>query len=321
MPPIIVWSPALKSTAAWRQMEFSASDTPCGDGCSRRHSPIERRRGGFDGVIILRTVRRLLISMAMFVTGIVVASTPHGGWNDDEVDVRRILLDFRTSVAGVDCDVGGNTSTTDDRCRCFSVGWSNVTSDPVCNWTGVSCGELHSYPNEMSTPPQPVNRSSHLGVSEVPLVSNVVNLSFSNCHLAGVLPASLSQLRTLRHLFLTSNNLAGILPSSWGAMQSLEGLYLSRNQVSGSIPPSWLCLTSLRRLFIMRNRLNGTLPFWGKYAAADWIPEVNQTLADLCDLERNETATYSFTAIRLADNDISGCLPDSWASSNVAAGH
>ena len=52
----------------------------------------------------------------------------------------------------------------------------------------------------------------------------------------GSIPPSLSRLKGLRRLNLTSNRLSGTIPNELGDMSGLQELYLSRNDLTGTIP-------------------------------------------------------------------------------------
>jgi Leucine-rich repeat (LRR) protein len=123
-----------------------------------------------------------------------------------------------------------------------------------CTWYGITCNADQSH------------------VTEIRMFGN---------NLAGTLPVTLNDLRSLRSLELTNNQLTGSIPSLAGltALQDffadnnrLEGtipsltelvalryFYASRNQLTGSIP-SLTELRALREFSVRNNRLTGTLP-------------------------------------------------------------
>jgi hypothetical protein len=83
---------------------------------------------------------------------------------------------------------------------------------------------------------------------------------------AGSIPPSLSRLKGLRSLNLSSNRLSGDIPTEVGQMPGLQELDLSRNDLSGSIPAGFENMTSMIELDVSDNNLDGQVPFRGVFA-------------------------------------------------------
>ncbi|RDX86471.1 Receptor-like protein 51, partial [Mucuna pruriens] len=92
------------------------------------------------------------------------------------------------------------------------------------------------------------------------LHSNLTHLDFSNNHLRGTIPPSITMLDSLQILNLSSNALAGEIPPSIGDLISLKNLSLASNSFSGSVPDSISALPDLLHLDLSSNQLNGTIP-------------------------------------------------------------
>lgn len=82
----------------------------------------------------------------------------------------------------------------------------------------------------------------------------------SNEGLAGQIPASFGELRSLQSLVITENGLTGEIPQSIGSLMKLRRLNLAGNSFTGRIPDTFGGLNNLVILDLSRNSLSGTLP-------------------------------------------------------------
>ncbi|KAK7245530.1 hypothetical protein RIF29_40376 [Crotalaria pallida] len=92
------------------------------------------------------------------------------------------------------------------------------------------------------------------------LHSKLTHIDFSNNHLKGNIPTSITILDTLQSLNLSSNSLSGEIPASTGDLISLQFLSLASNSFSGPIPDSISAIPGLVHLDLSSNQLNGSLP-------------------------------------------------------------
>ncbi|KAE9594525.1 hypothetical protein Lal_00001140 [Lupinus albus] len=90
--------------------------------------------------------------------------------------------------------------------------------------------------------------------------SNLTHIDFSDNHLKGNIPTSITILDTLQSLNLSSNSLSGEIPASIGDLISLKFLSLASNSFSGSIPDSISAISGLVHMDLSSNQLNGTIP-------------------------------------------------------------
>ncbi|MEP2937327.1 MAG: Two component regulator three Y domain protein [Gilvibacter sp.] len=111
----------------------------------------------------------------------------------------------------------------------WNTSW-DLTSD-VANWHGVT-----------------IQDSQVIGIS----------LLFNN--LTGTLPASLSDLTSLKTLELSFNNIEGFLPESLGNLSQLEILAINGNSLNGSLPTSLGQLSQLKQMHLSSNKLEGGIP-------------------------------------------------------------
>jgi hypothetical protein len=139
--------------------------------------------------------------------------------------------------------------------------------------------------------------------------NRVVGLNFSGGNqLLGSIPAELSQLDSLKWLFLSDNQLSGRIPSELGQLTNLENLSLAENQLSGSIPPELGQLTNLEALTLHTNELSGSIP-----------PELGQlTNLKSLALRRNQLSgsipselgqITKLEILSLSNNQLSGPIP------------
>ncbi len=88
----------------------------------------------------------------------------------------------------------------------------------------------------------------------------VVSISLLFNNLSGTLPASLSDLPSLKKLELSFNNIQGSLPQNIGSLTQLEVLAINGNALIGTIPSSIGQLTQLKQLHLSSNQLEGGIP-------------------------------------------------------------
>ncbi|MYB49249.1 MAG: hypothetical protein F4X72_08300 [Dehalococcoidia bacterium] len=128
--------------------------------------------------------------------------------------------------------------------------------------------------------------------------------------LEGGIPPELGKLSNLRDLNLHSNNLTGVIPSELGEMTNLTHLRLHRNMLSGAIPDTLGDLGRLRFMWLHGNMLSGQIPAeLGSLANLErlWLSENN--LSGPIPTEIGGLSTHSLVQWRLAENQLTGCVP------------
>ncbi|KAL6644024.1 hypothetical protein ACP70R_018790 [Stipagrostis hirtigluma subsp. patula] len=130
----------------------------------------------------------------------------------------------------------------------------------------------------------------------------------SNSHIIGGLPATLSNLSSLRFLSLQNNQLSNAIPQSLMMLENLEALALSMNSMSGPIPTKISKLRTLVKLALDHNKISGSIP--------DDLS--NLTMLEYLDLSYNELSSTiptslfhleNIVALYMSNNFISGSLP------------
>ncbi|KAL6506026.1 hypothetical protein OROHE_022745 [Orobanche hederae] len=136
--------------------------------------------------------------------------------------------------------------------------WSNTTSVPYCNWTGISCTNNETHFSISSLNLQSLNLSGDIS----PSLSNLGNLTHLN--LAGnffnqPIPLHLSGCVSLLNLNLSNNLIWGGIPVQIYLFRTLVSLDLSKNHIDGKIPQGIGALHRLRVLNLGSNLLSGSV--------------------------------------------------------------
>uniref|UniRef100_A0A7S0RQB8 Leucine-rich repeat-containing N-terminal plant-type domain-containing protein n=1 Tax=Pyramimonas obovata TaxID=1411642 RepID=A0A7S0RQB8_9CHLO len=186
----------------------------------------------------------------------------------------------------------------------YLEGWS---SDDVCEWTGVVCGQL------------------------TPKKQTVTKIDWSSQRLEGSLPDSFHKLVHLQALYLQENSFGGklpdfsnwaglkgiyvfdnyftgVLPASVGSLKRLQALNVRNNQLSGEFPKDLEKLTSIKELDLgFNDQLKGTLP-----ADIEKLSNLEFLRLNGCQLHGTVPSMSKLSnlkAIRLNRNYLAGTLP------------
>ncbi|KAG9450559.1 hypothetical protein H6P81_010524 [Aristolochia fimbriata] len=128
--------------------------------------------------------------------------------------------------------------------------WNN--SSDLCSWYGVSC--IQSRVSRLVL--EGLNLTGSF--QSLTSLSQLRVLSLKNNFLSGPIP-DLSNLITLKLLFLSRNSFTGGFPASIPSLFRLYRLDLSHNNFSGSIPVSVNRMTHLLTLRLENNRFSGSI--------------------------------------------------------------
>ncbi|KAL6131580.1 hypothetical protein ACLB2K_069954 [Fragaria x ananassa] len=90
--------------------------------------------------------------------------------------------------------------------------------------------------------------------------TQLTELYLGGSQIAGTIPETLGNLKSLIVLGLDDNLLTGTIPTSFGKLQNLQLLYINSNRLSGRIPSSLGNLTRLSQLYLPENELEGRIP-------------------------------------------------------------
>ncbi|KAJ0812680.1 putative protein kinase RLK-Pelle-LRR-XV family [Helianthus annuus] len=144
-----------------------------------------------------------------------------------------------------------------DKCSEFEAMVVNVSSNRFS-------GEIPSNIGRICRSLRVLDASGNQIAGTLPLsfgeLRSLVALSLSRNMLHGVIPVNFSKIKYLKNLSLSSNNLTGPIPASLGKLESLEVLELFSNLLSGEIPENLVNLRNLTVILLNNNRLSGRVP-------------------------------------------------------------
>ncbi|PON87273.1 Serine/threonine protein kinase [Trema orientale] len=194
---------------------------------------------------------------------------------------------------------------TNDPENILTNNWLASSTNSVCNWVGVTCGQSHfrvtslnlSFMGLVGTIPP------HLGN-----LSFLVNLSFTNNSFHGTLPVELSRLRRLKSLNFGFNSLTGEIPPWLGSLPKLQSLFLFGNQLSGPIPTQIFNSSSLEKLVLSFNQLSEIPEEIGNLQLLEELSIQNAGLKGSIPLSLFNMS--SLKIMGLTGNKLVGSLPD-----------
>ncbi|KAH6801056.1 hypothetical protein C2S52_001520 [Perilla frutescens var. hirtella] len=163
------------------------------------------------------------------------------------------------------------------------------------------------------------------------LGSSLITLDLHGLELAGNLGVQLSNLKSLKHLDLSSNNiegsiayglppnvthlilaenkLSGTIPYSIGKMKHLRHLNFSNNMLSGSLGDVFNGLENLKEMDLLFNYFTGNLPssFRSLTNLTGLFLQNNQLIGSVISL-----VNLSLTDLNIEDNYFSGMIPENF---------
>ncbi|KAF6144338.1 hypothetical protein GIB67_024565 [Kingdonia uniflora] len=189
-------------------------------------------------------------------------------------------------------------------------------SVPICHWKGLKWGFSNGSPLLCSSP----GTSSNASLVTDPSLQ-LVSLQLPDAGLAGEIPREISQLSSLKSLYLNVNLLKGSIPFELGYSVALSDVDLSENLLNGGFPLSmWnLCNGGLVELKLSGNNLSGVLP-------NPTFPNSSCNSLEVLDLRRNRiqggfpdfvTEFHGLKQLDLGSNLFSGSVPTSLDELNV----
>ncbi|XP_010554836.1 PREDICTED: leucine-rich repeat receptor-like tyrosine-protein kinase PXC3 [Tarenaya hassleriana] len=164
------------------------------------------------------------------------------------------------------------------------AGWGDNGTD-YCTWTRLKCGANHSFVEMLDLSGLQLRGNVTL-ISEL---KSLKHLDLSSNNFNGPIPPALGNLSELEFLDLSLNRFAGKIPAELGKLRSLRALNLSNNLLVGEIPDELMLLDKLEEFLVSSNGLNGSIP--------DWVGNLNNLRV--------------FTAY---ENELAGEIPDGLGS-------
>ena len=116
-------------------------------------------------------------------------------------------------------------------------------------------------------------------------LSQLINLTMSNCRLNGPIPPSLQNLASLEILHLDRNNFESEFPTWVAKMTSLVSLQISNANLNGSLPFELSQMPYIKRIFLGKNKIS----------------------ANVCQIFRGQWK--SLTIFNMPNNSLYGSIP------------
>ncbi|CAH8312727.1 unnamed protein product [Eruca vesicaria subsp. sativa] len=186
-----------------------------------------------------KTNTTLLFSFLFFITYLIIIASSKDLCNEnDKITLLKIKNSLNNPYQLINWD------TTYDCCR-----WSSVEcGDATVNHSVISL-TIFSAQISAQIPPE---------VGDLPYLQDLMFHKITN--ITGQIPQTITKLKYLRSLWLSSLNLTGPVPDFLSQLKNLDYLNLAFNQLSGSIPSSLASLPKLAYVDLSRNKLTGTIP-------------------------------------------------------------
>ena len=135
---------------------------------------------------------------------------------------------------------------------------------------------------------------------------DVVEITLSHNQLAGELPSSLGNMKSLQVLRLYDNIISGILPLSLFTMKSLTVLDLDNNQLYGTLPTE-ISMPALTNLSLSSNQIGGYLPFHWNCPQLHTITLISNSIIGPLPSSMSELSSLKY--LDLSGNIITGGFP------------
>ncbi|KAL6839026.1 hypothetical protein ACP4OV_031080 [Aristida adscensionis] len=161
------------------------------------------------------------------------------------------------------------------------------------------------------------NLHGHLPANLGKSLPSIQEFVFDTNQFTGVVPLSLTNLTTLKVLYLSINKFTGVFPSTLGRLRNLEQFVLDKNKFEANNDQEWGFITSLtncsrlQTLSIGWNRLAGKLPssLANLSTNLQWLRVSHSHISGVIPSEIGNLANLG--EFSLSDNLLSGVIPES----------
>ncbi|KAK9726824.1 hypothetical protein RND81_05G239600 [Saponaria officinalis] len=157
------------------------------------------------------------------------------------------------------------------------TGWTASGGDPCGqSWKGITCsgsrvtqikipnlgltGSIgYSLQNMDALTDFDISHNNFGGTVPYNLPINVLRLNLASCNFNGIVPYSISTMKSLQQLDLSQNQFNGQLGVDFSQLSSLSSMDLSDNSLTGNLSTTMSSLTSLTSLNLENNQFTGTI--------------------------------------------------------------
>ncbi|CAH8265624.1 unnamed protein product [Arabidopsis lyrata] len=136
-------------------------------------------------------------------------------------------------------------------------GWSSNGTD-YCTWVGLKCGLNNSFVEMLDLSGLQLRGN----VTLISDLRSLKHLDLSSNNFNGPIPASFGNLSELEFLDLSLNRFVGAIPVEFGKLRGLKAFNISNNLLVGEIPDELKVLERLEEFQVSGNGLNGSIPHW-----------------------------------------------------------
>ena len=191
------------------------------------------------------------------------------------------------------------------------LAWGSGNTVDITSWSGVSVETYPDHPRVLSLGLEELLEEVKISGTIPPEISQLTSLRglyLRNNQLTGPIPSEIGQLTNLKWLFLSDNELTGPIPAELSQLTNLMTLYLYNNQLTGPIPPELSQLTNLKWLELDSNKLTGPIPTeLGQLTNLGPLVLSGNELTGPIPTELSQLT--NLTQLFLSDNELTGPIP------------
>ncbi|KAL3597999.1 hypothetical protein D5086_009636 [Populus alba] len=188
--------------------------------------------------------------------------------------------------------------------------WENtprnwVGADPCGGkWEGISCNNSRVTSITLAA----VGLMGELS-GDISSLSELEFLDLSyNTGLSGTLPASIVNLKKLKHLLLHDNNLTGSIPSTLGLVHTLEAVRFEGNSLTGPVPSNLNNLTNVTTLILSNNKFTGPVPNLTGMAYLCYL-DLSNNIFDASDFPVSFSNLRALKTLMMENTGLEGQIP------------
>ena len=181
------------------------------------------------------------------------------------------------------------------------------SNEPFEKWYGVFAEGnniigLSLYSNNLT------GRLSTELIQSISKLKSLGSLNLSSNNLSGSIPTEIDNLIKLENLDLSDNKLEGVIPSCLGNIKSLEDLSLGNNKLTGSIPAELGNIKKLKYLSLGGNQLSGQLPReLGSLSSLEYLNLSHTQISG--NIPQEFTNLTNLKLLSLESNQLEGTIP------------
>ncbi|GJP45873.1 hypothetical protein CLOM_g5214 [Closterium sp. NIES-68] len=237
------------------------------------------------------------------------------------VIAAAVLVIAHSLLLPHDCEAASIEPTQEDALLAIKSEWGEfdgsdtwISGADCAHWLGISCNRDGDVNDVMLISSRVAGRIS----PSIGDLSALESITLVGNNLTGSLPDEISNLRSLKELYISGNGggLSGPFPDSVTALTDLSILILSDNQLIGEVPRGIGELTNLVTLSLSENKLTGQIPPGvSALQRLTWLDLASNSLVGT--IPSDLSSLRSLVELSLESNRLSGSIPSSFAELRV----